>query len=246
MMAYTKKTWVTGEYFNADDMNHVESGIYDNAVTNVSIQNRNASFRNATGTELFSFEIPDTPIPSIVGGPITWNQVAPLVESAWTKLRASMSISGTAISVATTSSSSLKWVQFPLVKNHKYLVTTTLTASASSAFFIGIYSGTGSGYSTRYYVDAGESGDVSFIADNTYDTGNLRLCHPTVAANGTTASATDLMVFDLTAMFGDTVAGYFQALETAMSGAGIALFKALFVPQYQAYNAGANMTIGMY
>ena len=32
-MSYTKKTWVTGEYIEASELNHIEEGIYENSTT---------------------------------------------------------------------------------------------------------------------------------------------------------------------------------------------------------------------
>lgn len=50
-------------------------------------------------------------------------------------------------------------------------------------------------------------------------------------------------IFDLTQMFGSTVADYIYSLEQATAGAGVALFKALFPADYYEYNAGEEKTI---
>ena len=57
-MSYTKKTWTNGELLDADKMNHIEGGVYDNAVTTTTVSNGVASFKNAAGTELFTLNIP--------------------------------------------------------------------------------------------------------------------------------------------------------------------------------------------
>ena len=50
-------------------------------------------------------------------------------------------------------------------------------------------------------------------------------------------------VFDLTAMFGSTVADYIYSLETAQSGKGVAFFKSLFPNDYYPYNAGELLSV---
>ena len=184
---------------------------------------------------------------SVTGGAVYWNQLAALDAYEWTTSRAKLSFIGTTIVLTTTSSSGAKYAQFPLTKNHKYLVTGTLHAASSGTFAIGVYSGTTANtYSYRLLCDANGTLAVSFIVENAYDAGNLRIQHATGVTSGSTGSVDNLQVFDLTAMFGATVTGYIETLESASAGAGIALFNTLFAPQYQRYNHGANMTIGMW
>ena len=60
-------------------------------------------------------------------------------------------------------------------------------------------------------------------------------------------------VFDLSVMFGTTIADYINTLETATPGAGVAWFRALFPKDYYAYDAGtlrsvqtsAHKTVGL-
>lgn len=56
-------------------------------------------------------------------------------------------------------------------------------------------------------------------------------------------SAKNVMFFDLTQMFGSTIADYIYSLETANAGAGVAWFKKLFPKPYYAYNAGQLMSV---
>lgn len=49
--------------------------------------------------------------------------------------------------------------------------------------------------------------------------------------------------FDLTQMFGATVAQYFLDLETATPGAGVALFRTMFPENYYPYNAGELVSV---
>ena len=51
------------------------------------------------------------------------------------------------------------------------------------------------------------------------------------------------MVFDLTQMFGSSVADYIYALEQATTGAGVAFFRSWFPKDYYAYNTGELMSV---
>ena len=53
----------------------------------------------------------------------------------------------------------------------------------------------------------------------------------------------DFMIFDLTQMFGSTIADYIYGLETAHAGDGVAWFKSLFPKAYYPYNAGELMHV---
>ena len=50
-------------------------------------------------------------------------------------------------------------------------------------------------------------------------------------------------IFDLTQMFGSTIADYIYSLEQATAGAGVAWFKKLFPNDYYAYNAGELLSV---
>lgn len=52
-----------------------------------------------------------------------------------------------------------------------------------------------------------------------------------------------LQVFNLTQMFGSTIADYIYSLEQGTAGAGVAWFRKLFPKPYYAYNAGELMSV---
>ena len=54
---YIKSTWIDGELLDADKMNHIESGIYNNSVTQTTVDGNVASFKNADGVTLFTLNI---------------------------------------------------------------------------------------------------------------------------------------------------------------------------------------------
>jgi hypothetical protein len=57
-------------------------------------------------------------------------------------------------------------------------------------------------------------------------------------------SITNENVFDLTQMFGSTIADYIYNLEIHTEGVGIAFFKALYPNDYYPYNAGTKQLVG--
>jgi hypothetical protein len=54
-----------------------------------------------------------------------------------------------------------------------------------------------------------------------------------------------MMCFDLTAMFGSTIADYLYTLETQTAGSGVALFRSLFDKSYYAYNSGSLESVNV-
>ena len=50
-------------------------------------------------------------------------------------------------------------------------------------------------------------------------------------------------MFDLTQMFGSTIADYIYALEQGTAGAGVAFFKNLFLKDYYPYDAGSIVSV---
>ena len=54
-----------------------------------------------------------------------------------------------------------------------------------------------------------------------------------------------LQLFDLTAMFGSTIADYIYSLEQATTGAGVAFFKAMYPNSYYPYDSGTTSLIGI-
>ena len=93
------------------------------------------------------------------------------------------------------------------------------------------------------------------ILNGTYDYGNGIIFKNTSATEaisatlsvveGTTVSNLRYVpqIFDLTQMFGSTIADYIYSLEQTTAGAGVAWFKKLFPKPYYAYNAGETTCV---
>ena len=74
-------------------------------------------------------------------------------------------------------------------------------------------------------------------------TQNMVLFDPHAKAEGDTLYIKNFICFDLTKMFGSTIADYILSLETASAGAGVAFFRKLFPNPYYAYNTGELMSV---
>ena len=61
--------------------------------------------------------------------------------------------------------------------------------------------------------------------------------------DGATATISNFQLFDLTQMFGPTIADYIFNLETATAGAGVAWFRKYFPKEYYEYNPGEIMSV---
>ena len=117
--------------------------------------------------------------------------------------------------------------------NHKMLVLSSNTSHEHIRYFF--RDGTNSaniklvGYST-------EVGDFVYAVPSTC-TNLLTYC---IIDSGTELNNFKfrLQIFDLTQMFGSTIADYIYSLEQATAGSGVAWFKKIFNKPYYAYNAG--------
>lgn len=178
----------------------------------------------------------------LVGGSVVWNQIFGIPSSSRSKTENNVTFTdnrdGT-ISVTTSGNASadtnIAWSPFSVIDTHKYLFQCTPTGGSASTYY-------------SYLVSA------SYIEGKT-DVGNGYVCKAigTGAVNavimvksGTNiASAVKfkLQIFDLTQMFGTTIADYIYNLEQITAGAGVAFFRKLFPNDYYAYNAGELMSV---
>lgn len=82
----------------------------------------------------------------------------------------------------------------------------------------------GKGTTQLLYIGAGMNYDNTFAVGDTFEISNIQL-------------------FDLTQMFGSTIADYIYSLEQSQAGAGVTWFKKLFPKDYYAYNAGELLSV---
>ena len=128
----------------------------------------------------------------------------------------------------------------PAKTSHKYLALITQSVALTSATRnrFGYNVGGNNYYQNSDNLNAGTKGWIFAPSAE----GNMQMlfwCHTPNA----TVSFSNAMLFDLTQMFGSTIADYIYSLETATAGAGVAWFKKLFNKPYYAYNAGELMSV---
>ena len=167
----------------------------------------------------------------IVGGTVVWNQLANVLPNE-TRNGLAYSTDNGEISITGTVQGAPTYGQFDLTRNldfkrdgRKYLILLSQTLdvgvsgydhASRNAFFFSQTRGTNWNGYVFMYVEEGETVSVSNLSLN---------------------------VFDLTQMFGSTIADYIYSLEQATAGAGVSWFKKLFQKDYYPYNAGELLSV---
>lgn len=171
----------------------------------------------------------------IVGGTVAWNQQVKLDKvknhngiTASLNNDRSITINGTATSDVYIQIDSRN--AFKLNENHKYL-----------------YKGCPSGGSgTRYFLGDAWNNMGRDNGSGTIFTATSGTFQPSIIVReGNTVSNLTFKpnLFDLTQMFGSTIADYIYSIEQSQAGAGVAWFKKLFPKDYYGYNAGELLSV---
>ena len=182
----------------------------------------------------------------IVGGTVAWNQLVKngnfADKSWWDVPDASYSVNNNVATMrATARYGGLRKTFFDAtVNNHVYFATMSVKTSASEK-------------SVRFRLNGGYK-DIYTVASDNWQT--LQGLYKYANADNRFLQVQDLrtsdwddvlikdtMCFDLTQMFGSTIANYIYSLEQATAGAGVAWFKKLFPKDYYAYNAGELLSV---
>lgn len=167
----------------------------------------------------------------IVGGTVAWNQLIKQRESPLTRngVTSTYNTDGTVTLSGTVTNSYVEtYDPISLVANHIYLLSSIILANPNNISFV-----------VRPLNIPGGA-----VVKNT-----LNSSRTNYGISGVT-SGTDLTgikfksnFFDLTQMFGSTIADYIYSLEQSQAGAGVAWFKKLFPNDYYAYNAGELLSV---
>lgn len=207
------------------------------------------NFRTAGGNA----DIGDRLYEKIVGGTVAWNQLAKaLVEGNYNKgLGTAVYDNGTVSFTAAARYGALYGATLmPLVVAHKYLINADIrltNATTINAVRIAIGN---TGYNqgavyvpetTPTIVFTNVSGVVAYNPGEN-PTNNYLFLQDN-RAEVSQIDMKNLMLIDLTAMFGTTIADYIYGLETANAGDGVAWFKKLFPKDYYAYDAGSLQSV---
>ena len=170
----------------------------------------------------------DREFDEIVGGSIAWNQCCPT---------ANINVSET---------------NYTVVSNNDGKWTITVTAQATSVGHNYQWVGATTFIANHVYAFLGSNGNIRFQL-KAYEKLSDTIFKPTTSAgNNVTIVFTNLAVgtyvvypqlFDLTQMFGSSVADAIYAMEQSTSGSGVAFFRGLFPKPYYAYNAGQLISV---
>ena len=213
------------------------------------------NFRTSGG----SVDIGDREVDKIIGGTIAWNQLIrdgnfPNSTSLWTTgaSNASVAFSGNEATLtlggdAWNNDIRQKTTFVQLTQGHKVVFSLDyLMSSGLSACSLRIGRGNGSisglSYSSSYQHFSTVFSVTSDFADNT-KTLRITLWENGSSLSGQTIKVKNFCCFDLTAMFGSTIADYIYSLETGTAGAGVAWFRHLFPMPYYAYSAGSLQSV---
>ena len=178
-------------------------------------------------------------VDEIVGGTVAWNQHAENATDAW--ITSGACTKGTYDSdtrkmpATFTGSSGRLRLKLTTLTNHVYLtiakVKSSVAGTASIEYLKGYLVGSKSVsadteteiYALKQVTSTNDASDAQFYIVN---------------ESSYTLEVRDCNSFDLTQMFGSTIADYIYSLEQATAGAGVAWFKKLFPKDYYEYNAG--------
>ena len=263
-MSYSKQTWANGDIITASKLNHMEDGIEaveteltddyartDGAYESMTVGNAEQliatvsvsdkvpyNFRTAGG----SADIGDRLTEKIVGGTIAWNQLAEADANAFSNNGGTKTYDSTINTYTvtlTTAMSNLGLYSrvYRAIIGHKYLVRGKVKPSVSGNISFGVERNT-----VTVSVTADVFNDVAVVSNATESKAIVFYS----AVNGLeeyTADFKDLQFFDLTQMFGSTIADYIYTLETNTAGAGVAWFKKLFPKPYYAYDSGSLQSV---
>lgn len=207
------------------------------------------NFRTAGG----SADIGDREVDKLIGGTVAWNQHVKngnfSSSSDWTFSWSSGSISdgyATITPNAKYGNLQQKLTGKPFATGHKYLIAVRCKADSERSLRLGISDN--NILTTVKPIDVGTSwGDtceIFAITTNISSVNNhivfIRDDHD---GDFVTFYVSSFVLFDLTQMFGSTIADYIYTLETGTAGAGVAWFRNLFPKPYYAYDAGSLQSV---
>lgn len=175
----------------------------------------------------------------IVGGTVAWNQ---LVEhgnfdavSGWS----GGIVSGNVLTITSTSDGTMNLTLYRdmnIISGHKTLAMCDVYCGSANTARIRFPFNSLSvvSVSANTWTSVGQIG----ISDT-----SMRVGVQMNGINGETYKYRNFVCFDLTKMFGSTIADYIYSLEQSQAGAGVAWFKKLFPNDYYEYNAGELLSV---
>lgn len=235
---------VTGDALNtkADQNGYYENlnvGVADQLASKNYIEDNEAYIFRPTGS---GAKVGTREFDTIVGGSIVWNQLI------GNDVKAANKVFDTATS---TYQYYLTSATLSIKSGHKYLLTIngsrTISDNDAVNFSLMI---TGNNELTGVAFANGEADGVKsiiFTSSNDYNQSIGIVANNYYGKRGysieDSVSYDNLQLFDLTAMFGSTIADHIYSLEQAETGAGVAWFRKYFSNDYYEYNADELMHV---
>ena len=221
------------------------AGSAEQLIASVGIHDKDPYvFRTAGG----SADIGNRKNESIVGGTVCWNQLnRELVSTYWRTADATATYNNDVV----TFTASARYGRIEpngnayrplIVTDHKYLFTGMMkTAVADAKVTFGLFTG------NQFYLGKNGVSTTDWVTITKIVSASVTgMAQITLQDNATSGwgevQGKNIMFFDLTQMFGSTIADYIYSLEQATAGAGVAWFRKLFPKPYYAYNAGELMS----
>lgn len=186
-------------------------------------------FTKTAGT---SSRIGNSMIDKIVGGSFAWNQIIPTANKDFTNTQTDTK---TFLQIQIVSWESP--VQLYGMYNYTQAANTCALLKPSTVTNGLRIKHNGSQLDMNLYRNV----DVSLTANHVYIFNiDVESANPTTPGGIVTKN---LMIIDLTQMFGSTIADYIYSLEQATAGAGVSWFRNLFPNDYYAYDAGSLKSV---
>ena len=218
-------------------------------VSTVGVEDRVPyNFRTSGG----SADIGDRETDKIVGGTLAWNQLIQngnfADNSGWNaSIGATFSVQDNKATTSNTTASYISLFRSSTVRlqeGHKYLYSADVSCTTGRMMFLPSGS-TAEGYKT--YTDVSTEKNCAFILAPSSDFNANFTIRFMVTTSGTseeiTGTVRNYCCFDLTQMFGSTIADYIYSLEQSNAGDGVAWFRKLFPKPYYAYDAGSLQSV---
>lgn len=242
----TEKASIDGYYdgMTVGNAEQLISSVYseDNAAYN---------FRTTGGSKDVGNRLYD----KIIGGSLAWNQLtengdfssgmtgwavpSPEVTAAVVDGRLVLTPNATATSM----SNYLAYRSIPTIPaGHKVLITYVAESSIACRAECYIYGSSITGPKS-VSIAANAKTVISTVVNATSDANRVYARFKGIGSENDSFAVQNYQCFDLTAMFGTTIADYIYTLEQANVGEGVAFFKKLFPKGYYAYNSGEIMSV---
>lgn len=238
-------------------------GSLDHAIT-LNVQSSGGShFETVTDTTPYLHRASPQDVASsmklkkVVGGTIAWNQFNsnPKFEDGSTGYQAvggTFSVADGVAQIVINTTLHYYWdcrIQRGIgnrsIKGHRYLLSAEATLSVNGK--VNAYIGQMSGTPATADVTANQYAELNTIYTcTTTNNGAISVAPGSDFAQrsiGDIIYVRKMCVYDLTQMFGSTIADYIYSLEQAHAGDGVAWFKALFGEDYYPYNAGELLSV---